>query len=35
MMSREFDGVEEETSELQAIYLTAVSLVMCKLEIDQ
>jgi len=35
MMSREFHGVEEETSELQAIYLTVVSLVMCKLEIDQ
>lgn len=35
MMSREFHGVEEESSELEEIYMTAVSQVICKLEVDQ
>jgi len=35
MMSREFHGVEEEASELEEIYMSAVSQVICKLEVDQ
>lgn len=35
MMSREFHGVEEEASELEEIYMSAIGQVICKFEVDQ